>query len=349
MNDKHPQQKNTMTTSFRLFELSKDFKPEPLLTEHDVNSRFCLFPIRDTVIYQKYTDARAAFWTPEEVSLLEDPRHWKHFLSPPEQQFLGKVLAFFAASDAIVNENICQNFSLEIKCPEARMFYTMQIAIESIHTEMYGLLIQTLIPDQEETKELFNAINKIPTVAKKADWALKYMHKSHCSFAERLVAYAIVEGLFFSGSFCAIYWIASRNLLPGLTKSNEFIAKDEGMHCEFACFLYAERLVNKLPFETVHQILQEAVEIETEFICDALPYNLEGMNKELMTIYIQFCANRIAASLNVPKLYQDAYNPFPFMNKISLRGKTNFFEQRVSDYAMATVNKVVTDYDNEDF
>lgn len=339
----------SQVTAFRLRELQGLLADEPLLIESEENLRLRLFPIRDKDIHKWYETSRELFWVPDEISLVDDIRTWQQGLTAEERAFISKILAFFAASDAIVNENIVLNFYNEVKSQEARLFYSFQIAMEGIHSEMYGLIIETLIPDEEEKRMLFNAVNEIPTVAKKAKWAMKWMHAENCSFAERLVSYAIVEGLFFSGSFCAIYWIHSRGLLPGLSKSNEFIAKDEGIHSDFACFLYKERLVNKLPVETIHEILQEAVDIETEFICDALPTRLEGMNQELMTLYIQHCANRITSLLGVPKLFPDAYNPFPFMNKISLRGKTNFFEQRVSDYAVASVQKVVTDFENEDF
>lgn len=347
--EKNLQIRTMSPSAFRLLELEGKLLPEPLLTENDINSRLRLFPIHDDEAYEYYSQARDLYWVPAEVSLSVDVGQWKKVLLPAERHFLEHTFAFFAASDAIINENIAMNFSHEVKCPEARLFYYIQVAVEGIHSEMYGLLLETLIPDEERKLELFNAVNKIPTVAKKAEWAMKWMHSENSSFAERLVAYAIVEGIFFSGSFCAIYWMAARDNLPGVSKSNEFIAKDEGLHSEFACFLYSKRLVNKLPIDVVHSILLEAVEIETEFICGALPENLEGMNKDLMTTYIQFCANRIAGQLGVPKVFSNAYNPFPFMDKINLRGKTNFFENRVADYSMATAKSIVTDYDNEDF
>ena len=336
-------------TAFRYLELTGQLLPEPLLTERGPNSRLFLHPIHDDEIYGLYEEARDLFWIPHEIDMKDDAHHWATYLTDDERSFFEKILAFFAGSDAIVNENIVMNFAREIKSQESRLFYYIQLAIESIHTDTYGRLLNILIPDNERKLSLFQAINELPTVAKKAEWALRWMNAERSSFAERLVAYAIVEGLFFSGSFCAIYWINTRKLLPGVCKSNEFIAKDEGSHCDFACFLYANRIVNKLPEETIHEILQEAVDIETEFICDALPNNLQGMNKTLMTEYIQMCANRIAVSLGVSPLFPGATNPFPFMNKISLRGKTNFFEQRNADYAKASVQEIITDYENEDF
>jgi ribonucleoside-diphosphate reductase subunit M2 len=256
-------------------------------------------------------------------------------MSANERHFVSHVLAFFAASDGIVNENLAMNFSNELQSSEARCFYGFQIAIENIHSEVYSLLIDTYVKDPTEKSHLLNAIETVPCVQKKANWALQWADADHASFAERLVAFAVVEGIFFSGSFCAIFWLKKRGLMPGLAFSNELISRDEGMHCDFACLLYS-KLVNKLPQETIYMIVKDAVKIECEFVQDALPVELIGMNSKLMAVYIQFCADRLLAALGCEKLY-NVTNPFDWMDMISLQGKTNFFEKRVSEYSKAGV------------
>lgn len=269
----------------------------------------------------------------EEVDLSSDLKHWEG-LNHDEKHFISHVLAFFAASDGIVLENLAGNFMSEVQVPEARAFYGFQIAIENIHSEMYSLLLETYIRDTEQKLNLFRAIETVPCVKKKADWALKWINQTD-SFAERIVAFACVEGIFFSGSFCAIYWLKKRGLMPGLTFSNELISRDEGLHCDFACLLYS-LLNNKLEVSRLKEIFCEAVEIEKEFVCDALPCNLIGMNKDMMSQYIDFVADRLLVSLGYEKIY-NASNPFEFMELISLQGKTNFFEKRVGEYQKAGV------------
>lgn len=281
-----------------------------------------------------YKKAEASFWTAEEIDLSSDHTDWAK-LTPNEQRFVTHVLAFFAASDGIVNENLAANFSNEIQSSEARCFYGFQIAIENIHSEVYSLLIDTYIKDYNEKSRLFNAIETIPCVMQKAQWALRWCNRDNASFAERLVAFAAVEGIFFSGSFCAIFWLKKRGLMPGLSFSNELISRDEGMHCDFACLLYS-KLVNRLPVERIHELIDGAVKIECEYVSDALPVELIGMNSRLMSQYIKFCADRLIVSLGYEKLY-NVVNPFDWMEMISLTGKTNFFEKRVSDYALSGV------------
>ncbi|MQM23933.1 hypothetical protein Taro_057003 [Colocasia esculenta] len=305
---------------------------EPLLAPNP--DRFCMFPIKYPQIWEMYKKAEASFWTAEEVDLSHDLRHWEHTLTPDERHFVTHVLAFFAASDGIVLENLAARFMKEVQVAEARAFYGFQIAIENIHSEMYSLLLETYIKDSEEKSRLFRAIDTIPCVARKADWALCWIDGSE-SFAERLVAFACVEGIFFSGSFCAIFWLKKRALMPGLTFSNELISRDEGLHCDFACLLYS-LLRGKLPEERVHSIVADAVEIEREFVCDALPVALVGMNGTLMCQYIEFVADRLLVALGHRKLY-NAANPFDWMELISLQGKTNFFEKRVGEYQKASV------------
>lgn len=305
--------------------------PEPLLEEN--KSRFVLFPIKYSDIWEMYKKAEASFWTAEEIDLAQDLVHWEN-LNPGEKHFVSHVLAFFAASDGIVNENLAVNFTNEVQVPEARCFYGFQIMMENIHSETYSLLIDTYIKDQREKDHLFNAIETVPCVGKKAQWALRWIESE--SFAERLVAFAAVEGIFFSGSFCSIFWLKKRGLMPGLSFSNELISRDEGLHCDFACLLYAKYLNNKLSEARVREIIMDAVAIEQEFITDALPVALIGMNAKLMSQYIEFVADRLLMSLGYDKIY-NATNPFDFMEMISLQGKTNFFEKRVSDYQKAGV------------
>lgn len=309
-----------------------EMPPEPLLTANP--RRFVLFPLQYDEIWKMYKRAEASFWTVEEVDLTTDVQHWSR-LNDSEKHFISYVLAFFAASDGIVNENLTTHFSNEVQIPEARCFYGFQIAIENIHSEMYSLLIETLIRDPAAKHGLFNALETIPCVQAKATWALKWCNPSVASFAERLVAFAAVEGIFFSGSFCAIFWLKKRGLMPGLGFSNELISRDEGLHCDFACLLYS-LLVSKLPHDRVREIIVDAVDIEKVFISDALPVNLIGMNCDLMVQYIEFCADRLLVCLGVEKAYNTA-NPFEWMEMLSLSGKTNFFEKRVGEYSKANV------------
>ncbi|QCD98058.1 ribonucleoside-diphosphate reductase small chain-like [Vigna unguiculata] len=304
---------------------------EPLLAPNP--DRFCMFPIQYPQIWEMYKKAEASFWTAEEVDLSQDLRHWDS-LTDGERYFITHVLAFFAASDGIVLENLAARFMKEIQAAEARAFYGFQIAIENIHSEMYSLLLETYIKDSTEKNHLFRAVDTIPCVAKKAQWALRWIDATD-SFAERLVAFACVEGIFFSGSFCSIFWLKKRGLMPGLTFSNELISRDEGLHCDFACLLYS-LLRRKLTDERVKEIVREAVDIEREFVCDALPCALVGMNGELMSQYIEFVADRLLGALGCGKVY-GVQNPFDWMELISLQGKTNFFEKRVGDYQKASV------------
>jgi ribonucleoside-diphosphate reductase beta chain len=300
--------------------------PEPILQEN--KDRFVLFPIRHREIWEMYKKAEASFWTAEEIDLSADLIDWEKKLSPDEHYFIRHVLAFFAASDGIVNENLAINFMTEVQYPEARCFYGFQIMIENIHAEAYSLLIDTYIKDPIEKDRLFHAIDTVPCVSKKADWALRWI--SQGTFQERLVAFAAVEGIFFSGSFCSIFWLKKRGLMPGLSFANELISRDEGLHCDFACLLYSQ-LQNKLSPTLVQEIIASAVALEHEFVRDSLPVKLIGMNADLMCQYIEFVADRLLVALGVPKIYK-ANNPFDFMELISLSGKTNFFERRVSEY-----------------
>lgn len=300
---------------------------EPLL--QDNKDRFVIFPIQHNDIWQFYKNAEASFWTAEEVDLSPDLHDWQNKLNDNERFFISRVLAFFAASDGIVNENLAINFLQEVQYPEARCFYGFQIMIENIHSEMYSLLINTYVKDPAEKDYLLRAIETIPCVTKKAKWALRWITKG--SFAERLIAFAAVEGIFFSGSFCSIFWLKKRGLMPGLTFSNELISRDEGLHCDFACLLYVNHLQNKLSEETIREIIVDAVVIEKEFVTDALPVKLIGMNAELMCQYIEFVADRLLVALGCNKVW-NATNPFDFMELISLQGKTNFFERRVGEY-----------------
>lgn len=305
---------------------------EPILSEN--KDRFVLFPIQHDDIWSFYKKAEASFWTAEEIDLSPDLIDWENKLNDDERHFVKHVLAFFAASDGIVNENLAENFLAEVQYTEAKFFYGFQVAIENIHSETYSLLIDTYIKDTAEKNYLFNAIETLDCVRKKADWALRWIEKG--SFAERLVAFAAVEGIFFSGSFCSIFWLKKRGLMPGLSFSNELISRDEGLHCDFACLLYNNHLVNKLPQQQVIDIILDAVEIEKEFILDALPVKLIGMNSDLMSQYIEFVADRLLVELNCPKQF-NVNNPFDFMDMISIQGKTNFFEKRVAEYQKAGV------------
>jgi len=304
---------------------------EYLLQEN--KQRFVLFPIKHKEVWEMYKKAEASFWTAEEIDLSHDLPDWDK-LNPNERHFISHVLAFFAASDGIVNENLAMRFSNEVQIPEARCFYGFQIAMENIHSETYSLLIDSYIKDPIEKDRLFRAIDTVPAVQKKAEWALKWINSSE-SFAERLIAFAAVEGIFFSGSFCSIFWLKKRGLMPGLTFSNELISRDEGLHCDFACLLYS-MIQNKLSKERIFEIIGNAVEIEKEFICEALPVNLIGMNAELMAQYIEFVADRLLVALGYPKMF-NTKNPFDWMELISLQGKTNFFEKRVGEYQKAGV------------
>eukprot|EP00970_Alexandrium_tamarense_P001987 scaffold270_cov207-Alexandrium_tamarense.AAC.15 len=305
---------------------------EPLLKENP--GRFVLFPIKEPEIWKMYKKAEASFWTAEEIDLAEDLKDWES-LSINERHFVSHVLAFFAASDGIVNENLTGNFSTEVTSAEARCFYGFQIAVENIHSETYSLLIDTYIKDAQEKDHLLNAIETVPCVQKKANWALRWCDAGNASFAERCIAFAAVEGIFFSGSFCAIFWLKKRGLMPGLCFSNELISRDEGLHCDFACLIYS-KLVNQLPESRIEEIITNAVEIEKEFVSDALPVELIGMNSKLMCQYIEFCADRLLGALGCKKHYM-AVNPFEWMEMISLQGKTNFFEKRVGEYAKSGV------------
>ena len=305
---------------------------EPILESN--NSRFVLFPIQHDDIWSFYKKAEASFWTAEEIDLGVDITDWENKLTNDERHFVKHVLAFFAASDGIVNENLAEHFLSEVQYTEAKFFYGFQITIENIHSETYSLLIDTYIKNTAEKKHLFNAIDTMDCVKKKADWALRWIDKG--SYAERLVAFAAVEGIFFSGSFCSIFWLKKRGLMPGLSFSNELISRDEGLHCDFACLLYTKHLVNKLTKEQVREIIMDAVTIEKEFVTDAIPVKLIGMNSDLMSQYIEFVADRLLTELGNEKEY-NATNPFDFMEMISLQGKSNFFEKRVGEYQKAGV------------
>ncbi len=305
---------------------------EPILAEN--KDRFVLFPIKYNDIWDFYKKSEASFWTAEEIDLSNDISDWNNKLNDNERHFVKHVLAFFAASDGIVNENLAINFLNEVQYPEARCFYGFQIMMENIHSETYSLLIDTYIKDPVEKDKLFHAVDTVPCVGKKAEWALRWI--SNGSFAERLIAFAAVEGIFFSGSFCSIFWLKKRGLMPGLSFSNELISRDEGLHCDFACLLYTNHVKNKLPKEQVTKIITDAVMIEKEFVSDAIPVRLIGMNADLMCQYIEFCADRLLLALGCDKFY-NASNPFDFMEMISLQGKTNFFEKRVAEYQKAGV------------
>lgn len=309
---------------------------ELLLTPDD--NRFVMFPIKFDDIWKMYKKQMDCFWRAEEIDLSKDSTHWET-LHADEKYFISMILAFFAASDGIVLENLASRFMNDVQVAEARAFYGFQIMMENVHNETYSLLIDTYIKDKDEKHKLFNAITNYPCIKKKADWAQKWIHDNRSSFATRLVAFACVEGIFFSGAFCSIYWLKKRGLMPGLTFSNELISRDEALHCEFAILLYS-KLQKKIDKARIHEIIKEAVDIETEFICEALPCKLIGMNSDLMTQYIKFVADRLAVQLGYKKIYNVA-NPFDFMELISLESKTSFFERRNDAYALA--NKTVND------
>jgi len=306
-------------------------KSDPLLMENP--HRFVMFPIQYPQVWEMYKKHEASFWTAEEIDLSQDNKDWDT-LSANEQHFVKHVLAFFAASDGIVLENLAGCFALEVQIPEARAFYGFQIAMENIHSETYSLLIEQYIKDPKEKAQVFDAIHTMEPIQEKAEWAISWMQRENC-FAERIMAFAAVEGILFSGSFCAIYWLKKRGLMPGLTFSNELISRDEGLHAEFACLLYG-MLQNPLPDDVAHNIIRTAVDVERKFICEALSCDLIGMNSQLMTRYIEFVADRLLVALGHPKIY-NATNPFDWMELISLQGKTNFFEKRVGEYQKAGV------------
>jgi ribonucleoside-diphosphate reductase beta chain len=297
-------------------------------------NRFVLFPIQHPDIWEMYKKQEASIWTAEELDLSPDLVDWETKLNDDERFFIKHILAFFAASDGIVNENLAENFLSEVQYTEAKFFYGFQVMMENIHSETYSLLIDTYIRDTKEKNYLFNAIETFDPVKKKADWAMRWIENG--SYAERLISFAAVEGIFFSGSFCSIFWLKKRGLMPGLTFSNELISRDEGLHCDFACMLYNNHLVNKLPKEQVQKIIADAVEIEKEFVTESLPVRLIGMNADLMSQYIEFVADRLLSELGNEKIYNTA-NPFDFMDMINLQGKTNFFEKRVGEYQKAGV------------
>jgi len=310
---------------------------EPILSENP--GRFVIFPIQHHDIWRFYKLSQSNFWTAEEIDLQQDLHDWNNKLNDDERHFIKHVLAFFAASDGIVNENLAEHFVSEVQYTEAKFFYGFQIMMENIHSETYALLIDTYIKDPVEKDRLFHAIDTVPAVKKKAEWALRWIENG--TFAERLIAFAAVEGIFFSGSFCSIFWMKKRGLMPGLTFSNELISRDEGLHCEFACLLYG--MLNQKPSkQEVTQIITDAVEIEKEFVTEALPVNLIGMNAKLMSQYIEFVADRWLVELGYDKVY-NATNPFDFMEMISLQGKTNFFEKRVGDYQKSGVLNTTTE------
>jgi len=317
-------------------------KEDPLLKENP--NRWVMFPIQYPQIWEMYKKHEASFWTAEEIDLSQDTKDWEK-LNNSERHFITHVLAFFAASDGIVLENLNDNFCSEVQVPEARAFYGFQIAMENIHSETYSLLIEQYIRDNAERDSVFKAIHTMPAVQAKAQWAVQWMNDDNC-FAERIVAFAAVEGILFSGSFCAIYWLKKRGVMPGLTFSNELISRDEGLHADFACLLYS-MLENKLPDDIAHDIIDGAVQTEKEFICDALSCDLIGMNSELMTTYIKFVADRLLVALGHPKIYNEK-NPFDWMELISLQGKTNFFEKRVGEYQKAGVMASVKGQENTD-
>ncbi len=305
---------------------------EPILQEN--KDRFVIFPIQHNDLWEWYKKQQACFWTAEEIDLHQDLDDWNNKLSDDERYFIKHILAFFAASDGIVNENLAENFVNEVQYSEAKFFYGFQIMMENIHSETYSLLIDTYIKNDDEKNSLFKAIEVFPAIKKKADWALKWIESD--SFAERLIAFAAVEGIFFSGSFCSIFWLKKRGLLPGLTFSNELISRDEGMHCDFAVHLHNNHLLNKVSKDRIKEIIISALNIEREFITESLPVSLIGMNAKLMTQYLEFVTDRLLLEFGCEKEY-NATNPFDFMEMISLEGKTNFFEKRVSEYQKAGV------------
>ena len=305
---------------------------EPILQEN--KNRFVIFPIKHHDIWEWYKKMEASFWTAEEIDLSQDINDWNNKLNDEERYFIKHILAFFAASDGIVNENLAENFVNEVQYAEAKFFYGFQIMMENIHSETYSLLIDTYVKDETERDQLFNALEVFPAIKKKADWALKWIESD--SFAERLIAFAAVEGIFFSGAFCSIYWLKKRGLMPGLTFSNELISRDEGVHCDFAVHLHNHHLVNKVPKARIREIIVDALNIEREFITESLPVSLIGMNAALMTQYLEFVADRLLVELGCDREYNTS-NPFDFMDMISLQGKTNFFEKKVAEYQKSGV------------
>tara|TARA_B000000557_G_scaffold117023_1_gene94817 strand:+ start:651 stop:1631 length:981 start_codon:yes stop_codon:yes gene_type:complete len=314
--------------------MSKIIQKNVLLEENP--NRYVMFPLTDQSIWQMYKKMMDCFWRAEEIDFSDDLNHWKK-LNSDEKHFIKMVLAFFAASDGIVLENLGMRFMSEVQLPEARAAYGFQLMMENIHSETYSLLIDTYIKNEDEKLKLFKALDNFPCIKKKADWAIKWINDNRSGFATRLIAFACVEGIFFSGSFCAIYWLKKRGLMPGLTFSNELISRDEGMHTDFAVLLF-HKLNNKPKKQKIHELFKEAVSIEKEFICDALPCKLIGMNSKLMAQYIEFVADRLLVQLGYPKIW-DTNNPFDFMEMISLDGKTNFFEKRVGDYSLSSEAK----------
>jgi len=315
---------------------------EPILQEN--KDRFVIFPIQHNDLWEWYKKQEACIWTAEEIDLHEDLNDWNNKLNDDEKYFIKHILAFFAASDGIVNENLAENFVNEVQYSEAKFFYGFQIMMENIHSETYSLLIDTYVKDEKEKTILFQAIENFPAIKKKADWALKWIDSP--SFAERLIAFAAVEGIFFSGSFCSIFWLKKRGLMPGLTFSNELISRDEGMHCDFAVHLHKNHIVNKVSKERITEIIVDALNIEREFITESLPASLIGMNAKLMTQYLEFVTDRLLVELECDKVYNST-NPFDFMDMISLQGKTNFFEKRVSEYQKAGVLNSDKDSDSQ--
>lgn len=311
---------------------------EPILQEN--KNRFVIFPIKHHDIWEWYKKMEASFWTAEEIDLSQDLNDWNNKLNNDERYFIKHILAFFAASDGIVNENLAENFVNEVQYAEAKFFYGFQIMMENIHSETYSLLIDTYVKDETEKDELFNALDVFPAIRKKADWALRWIESD--SFAERLIAFAAVEGIFFSGAFCSIYWLKKRGLMPGLTFSNELISRDEGVHCDFAVHLHNHHLVKKVPKKRIREIIVDALDIEREFITESLPVSLIGMNAALMTQYLEFVADRLLVELGCDREYNTT-NPFDFMDMISLQGKTNFFEKKVAEYQKAGVMNTDSD------
>ncbi|SFW48476.1 ribonucleotide-diphosphate reductase subunit beta [Cellulophaga fucicola] len=315
---------------------------EPILEKNE--DRFVIFPIKHNDLWDWYKKCEASFWTAEEIDLHADLNDWNNKLNDDERYFVKHILAFFAASDGIVNENLAENFVSEVQYAEAKFFYGFQIMMENIHSETYSLLIDTYVKDEKEKDILFHALENFPAIRKKADWALKWIESP--SFAERLIAFAAVEGIFFSGSFCSIFWLKKRGLMPGLTFSNELISRDEGLHCDYAVHLHNHHLINKVPKARITEILVDALDIEREFITESLPASLIGMNSKLMTQYLEFVTDRLLVELNCDKVYNST-NPFDFMDMISLQGKTNFFEKRVAEYQKSGVANNSGDEDSQ--
>jgi len=311
---------------------------EPILQEN--KDRFVIFPIQHHDLWEWYKKSEASFWTAEEIDLHQDLTDWKSKLNDDERYFIKHILAFFAASDGIVNENLAENFINEVQYSEAKFFYGFQIMMENIHSETYSLLIDTYVKNEEEKDKLFNALENFPAIKKKADWAMKWIDSP--SFAERLIAFAAVEGIFFSGAFCSIFWLKKRGIMPGLTFSNELISRDEGVHCDFAVHLHEQHLISKVPKDRIRMILLDALNIEREFITESLPVSLIGMNSNLMTQYLEFVADRLLQQFGCEKEF-NVENPFDFMDMISLQGKTNFFEKRVAEYQKAGVANTAAD------